>query len=164
MRRASDVGDVLHGVGRCVDEIHGIRADRDDGQCVMIGRESQAVYQQLASIERTKTCWQRIPEPDHTEQLVIDRIGDRDCVRELLGGIDPIAVTDRNVGIGGGARDLPGPSISPIRQSCRNQEDCQIRGALHVTAPCLVRCADWISYLSRCTGGPDGEAVASGRG
>jgi hypothetical protein len=44
---------VLDGVGRGVDEIHGIRADRDHGKGTMIGRKSQAVHQQLAAIERT---------------------------------------------------------------------------------------------------------------
>jgi hypothetical protein len=50
----------------------------------MIGRKSQAVHQQLAAIERTETRRQRIAEPDHAEQLVVDGIGDRDCVGELL--------------------------------------------------------------------------------
>jgi hypothetical protein len=42
----------------------------------MIGRESQAVYQQLAAVERTETGRQRITEPNDTEQLVIEGIGD----------------------------------------------------------------------------------------
>ena len=108
MRRAPDIGDVLDGVGRGIDEIHGIRADRDHGNGAMIGRKSHAVHQQLAPIERTETGRQRIAEPDHAEQLVVDGIGDRDRVRELLRGVDAIAMADRDVGIGGSARDLSG--------------------------------------------------------
>ena len=52
----------------------------EDGLITRNASASLAVYQQLTAIEWTKTCRQRIPEPDHAEQLVIDRIGDRDCV------------------------------------------------------------------------------------
>jgi len=38
MRRAPDIRDVLDGVGRGIDEIHGIRADRDHGKGAMIGQ------------------------------------------------------------------------------------------------------------------------------
>jgi hypothetical protein len=41
---------VLDGVGRGIDEIHGIRADRDYGKGAMIGRKAQAVHQQLTPV------------------------------------------------------------------------------------------------------------------
>ncbi len=118
--RAPHVGDVLDGVGCGIDEIHGVRADRDHGKGAMIGRKTQAVHQQLAAIEGAEARRQRVAEPDNAEQLVVDGISDRDCVRKLLGGVDAIAVADRDVGIGGSARHLSGTGISRTHENCRN--------------------------------------------
>src|SRR5262245_21638179 len=74
----------------------------------MIGREPKAVHQQLTAVKRTEIGGQRIAEPDNAEQFVVEGIGDRYGVRELLRGIHAVAMTDRNVGIGGSARDLSG--------------------------------------------------------
>jgi hypothetical protein len=65
----------------------------------MIGRKAQSVHQQLAAIERAEARRQWIAQPDDPEQLVVDRIGDRHGIGELLGGVDAIAMADRNVGI-----------------------------------------------------------------
>ena len=149
VRRASDVSDVLDRVGRGIDEIHRIRADRHHRKGAVIGRKPQAVYKQLAAIERTEARRQRIAEPDHAEELVVDGIGHRDGVGKLLSGVDAIAMADRNVGIGGSAWDL---SAAAYRAPTRNygcQKSCQIGGALHITAPWLERSIDSIRSAAR---------------
>src|SRR5262249_11556782 len=133
--RAPEVSNVLDGVGRGVDETHGVRADRNDRNGAMIGRKSQAVHQQLAPIEGTEASRQRIAKPNHTEKLVVDGVSDRNRVRELLRGVDAIAMTDRDVRIGGSTRDLPGRGALRATENCRGQESCQPSGAFHITAP-----------------------------
>ena len=108
MRRAADIGRVLHGVGRGVDEGHGIAADRDDRDRLVIGRVAHAVDEDLAFVERTEIAGLRIAEADHAEELVVDRVSHRHGVGELLGGIDPVAMADRNVRIRCGAGRLSG--------------------------------------------------------
>ena len=67
-------------------------------------------------------------------------IGDRDRVGELLGGVDAVAVADRDVGIGGqppGA--CPAPRRLRGRTHCRaSTSSASIEMRVHVTAPCLV--------------------------
>src|SRR5712692_11657600 len=46
---------MLHRIRSCVDEAHGVGANRDDHECAVIWRESQAVNQQLPAIERAQT-------------------------------------------------------------------------------------------------------------
>src|SRR5262245_20470923 len=123
------------------------------------GEKPKAVHQQLAAIERAETRRQWIAESDHAEQLVVDGIGDRDGVGELLGGVDAIATADRNVGIGGSAWDLSGRGILRANENRRNQEDCQIRDALHVTAPWLDWWADSISVRSVALTAPPAAKV-----
>jgi hypothetical protein len=63
-------------IGRRIDEAHGIRADRDDGERVMIRREAHAVCQDLSLVERAQIRGRRIAEPDHAKELVVHRIDD----------------------------------------------------------------------------------------
>ena len=73
VRRAPDVSDVLDRVGRGVDEVHGIRADRDHRDGSMIRREPKAMHQQLTAVKRTEIGRQRIAEPNNAEQFVVER-------------------------------------------------------------------------------------------
>ena len=66
----------------------------------MIGRKAHAVHQHLPLVERAEIAGLGIAEPDDAEQLVVDGIGDRDRVGELLGGIDAVVMADRDVGRG----------------------------------------------------------------
>ena len=68
VRRPPDIRDVLHRVGRGVDERDRVRADRDDGEGATIGRETHAVHQQLPPIERTQVRRRRVAQPDDTEE------------------------------------------------------------------------------------------------
>jgi hypothetical protein len=165
--RAPDVSDMLDGVGRGVDETHGIRSDRDHRNGAMVGRKSQAVHQQLAPIEGAEAGRQRIAKPNHTEKLVVDGVGDRNRVRELLRGVDAIAMTDRDVRIGGSTRDLPGRGALRATENCRSQESCQTSAALHITAPWLDRWVERISIRSAALTAPAlakvGTAAAADR-
>ncbi|MBO9135353.1 hypothetical protein J5289_20125 [Rhizobium sp. B230/85] len=89
VRRAVHLGRVLDGIRRSIDERHGIRADRNDGDRLVVGREAHAVDENLALVERPQIARLRIAELDHTKKFVVDRIGDRHGVGELLGGVNP---------------------------------------------------------------------------
>ena len=108
VRRAADIGRVLHRVGRGVDEGDGIAADRDDRDRLVIGRVAHAVDENLPLVERAEIAGLRVAEADHAEELVVDRIGHRHRVGELLGGVDPVAMADRDVRIGCGTGGLSG--------------------------------------------------------
>src|ERR1700761_2023546 len=68
------------------------------------------MHQELAAIERAEIARLRIAQADHAQQFVADRIGDRDRVGKLLGGIDAVGMADRNIGGGGGAGRLASES------------------------------------------------------
>ncbi len=80
MRRAADIGHVLDGVRRGVDEAHRVRSDRNHCQRAMIGRISQAMDENLPLVERAEIGRLRIPQLDHAEELVIDRVRHREGV------------------------------------------------------------------------------------
>ena len=98
MWRAANVGDVLHRIGRRVDEGDGVRPDRNNDDGAVVRREPHAVDQKLSSVERAEVRWQRIPESNDAEQLVVGRIGDRHRIGELLGRVDAVVVADGDVG------------------------------------------------------------------
>ena len=54
VRRAADIGHVLHRIGRGVDEGHRIRADRDHRERPVIRRVAHAVHQHLPLVERAE--------------------------------------------------------------------------------------------------------------
>ncbi|MEY9504428.1 hypothetical protein ABIE87_003986 [Bradyrhizobium diazoefficiens] len=56
------------------------------------------MHENLALVERAEIAGLRVAEPDHPKQLVVDRVGHRDRVRELLRGIDAVVMADRNIG------------------------------------------------------------------
>ena len=64
----------------------------------MVGREAQAVHQDLTAVQRAEIRRLRLAQPDDSEQRVVGRVGDRDRVRELLGSVDPVAVAHRDIG------------------------------------------------------------------
>ena len=74
----------------------------------MIRRETHAVDQHLTLVKRREIAGLGIAEPDDTEQGVVDGIGDGHRVGELLRSVNAVVVTDRNVGRGCRARNLPG--------------------------------------------------------
>src|SRR4030081_3915075 len=74
----------------------------------MVRREAHAVDQNLSFVERAEITGLRIAEADDAVQLVVDGIGHRDGVGELLRGIDAVAMGDRNVWIGCRSRRLAG--------------------------------------------------------
>ena len=100
MRRAADIGGVLDRIGGGVDEGHGVGADRDHREVLWSGEKPMPWTSNLALVERAEIARLRIAEADDAEQLVVDGIGDRNGVGELLGGIDAVAMADRNIGIG----------------------------------------------------------------
>jgi hypothetical protein len=108
VRRPADVGHVLHGVGGRVDESHRVAADRHDGNRPVVGREAHSMHQHLSTVERAQIARLGIPEANHSQELVVGRVGDRDGVGELLGGVDAVTVADRNVRVGGRAGGLSG--------------------------------------------------------
>jgi hypothetical protein len=108
MGRAADIGGVLHRIGGGVDKSHGIAADRDDGDHLVIWREPHAVHEKLPLVERAEIAGLRVAETDHADELVVIRIGHRNGVRELLGGVDPVAMADWNIRVRCSARGLSG--------------------------------------------------------
>ncbi len=73
-------GHMLDGIRRGVDEGHRIRSDRNHRKRAMIGRITQAMDENLPLVERTEIGRLRIPQLDHAEELVIDRVGHREGV------------------------------------------------------------------------------------
>ena len=113
MRRPSHVGDVLDRVRRGFDECDRIRADGDYRQRTVIGGEAHAVHEHLSTVERAEICGLRVTQTDDAEQLVIDGIDDRNGVRELIGAVDPVAMTDALRLLG--QRGLHGADLLPLR-------------------------------------------------
>ena len=70
MRRAPDIGRVLHGIGRGIDERHRVRTDRDRRQRLTIGREAHAVDKQLPLVERAEVGGGLVAELDDAEQRI----------------------------------------------------------------------------------------------
>ena len=66
----------------------------------MIGRIAEAMDENLAPVERAEISRLRIAELDDAEQLVVDGIGHRERIRELLGRINAVVMADRNIGGG----------------------------------------------------------------
>jgi hypothetical protein len=101
----------------------------------VIERKSHAVDQNLAAIERAEISGLRVAEPDDAEELAVDGIGDRDGVGKLFGGIDAIAMADRDVRIAGGAGHLSCPALSGGGAENNRQRRRPHHDARHVTAP-----------------------------
>jgi len=100
---------------------HAARRERHD---VLIEHLAHAVHQQLTAIERTQVARRRIAEPDDPEKLVVGRIGDGHRVRELLRGVDTIAMADRHVRIGCRPRRLSAPrGLDVEERGCGEQCD-----------------------------------------
>ena len=122
VRRTADIGHVLHRVGRGVDEGDRVRADRHDRERPVVGREAHAVHQDLTAVQRAEVLRLRLAQPDDAEQRVVGGVGDRDRVRELLGSIDPVAVTHRDIRGGGRCGGL-------ARERSRRGRDPRARSA-----------------------------------
>ena len=121
VRRAPDIGYVLYGGGRSIDESDGIRADRDDVDGAAIWRKAQPMHKQLALIKRTETGRRRVTEMDAAEQPVVRRIGNRDSVRVLLRRVNAVHMTDPYFGGGNSERRLARASIPPADKGCRGE-------------------------------------------
>src|SRR5262245_25872210 len=63
----------------------------------MIRRESHPVNQQLPSVERAEISRRRVTKANGAEHLVARRINDRHGVGELVGRVETVAVTYRDV-------------------------------------------------------------------
>src|SRR5215475_1634074 len=63
----------------------------------MVGRKTHAVHQQLPFVERAEIGSRGVAKSDDAEQFIIDRIDDRYRVRKLVGRVETIFVTDRDV-------------------------------------------------------------------
>jgi hypothetical protein len=134
VRRAPDVGGVLHRVGRGVDEGHRVRADRDDGERAVVRREAHAMHQHLAPVERAEVAGRWVAQADHAEQLVVHRVGDRHGVGELLGRVDPVPVAHGSVGVGSGTRRLAGVCAKSHGGQCSGCEQVNEAVFFHVVA------------------------------
>ncbi len=64
------------------------------------------MHEQLSPVEGTQVGRRRVAQADDAQQLVVDRVGNRDGVGELLGRVDAVATADRHVRIGGRAWGL----------------------------------------------------------
>jgi hypothetical protein len=89
------------------------------------------VDQNLSFIEWAEISRLRIAEPDDADQLIVEGIGDRNGVGELLGGIDPVAMADRNIRIGGRAGRLAGPSRGLSGETNTGEKTQRQKTALH---------------------------------
>ena len=104
-------------------------ADRDDRERLVVGRKAHAVHQHLPLVERAEIAGLGIAEPDHAEQLVVDGIGDRDRVGKLFGGVDAVAMADRNVRGGRGAGAWPAKAAAgDIRRALESRRSCRPAG------------------------------------
>ncbi len=99
VRRAADIGRMLHRIRSGVDEGDGIGADRNDRERLVVRREPHAVNQDLALVERAQIPRLGIAELDDAEQLVGRGVADGNRVGELLGGIDAVLAADRDIRI-----------------------------------------------------------------
>src|SRR5215475_14226011 len=63
----------------------------------MVGRKTHAVHQQLPFVERAEIGSRGVAKSDDAEQFIIDRIDDRYRVRKLVGRVETIFMTDRDV-------------------------------------------------------------------
>jgi hypothetical protein len=85
--------------------------NRDNHEGAMVGWEEHAVYEQLLTpfpIKWAQIAWYRLSEAEYVEELVVDRIGDGDGVRELI----PLYKRGLLTGISGEALD---PGACPAR-------------------------------------------------
>src|SRR5262249_31070171 len=117
VRRAPDISGVLYDVGCGIDEGDGIRADRHHSNGPVVRRIAQPMYQHLTVVERTEIARLRIAQPDHTEQRIACRIGNRNRVGKLLSRVDSVPMTDGNIRIGRRTRRLTRPT------GCRRGKD-----------------------------------------
>ncbi len=119
---APNISNVLHAIGRGIDEDHRIRTNCDNRDSAMIRRKPHAMHQQLTLVERTEIGRQRITKADGANELVVDGIGDRDSVGVLFGGVDAVLMADGNIGIGSGRRSLSSDSMACTDESCCEQQ------------------------------------------
>ena len=143
VRRAAHIGGVLDRIGRRIDESDGVRADRHDRKGPPVGRETHAVHQHLPFVERTEVRRLRLAEPDHAEELVRHRIRHRHGIRELLRGVDTIAVAQGNVGRGGGERRLTSERRPHAGQKGAGEQarhNAHLHGLLSLSSPPFSRC------------------------
>lgn len=90
--------------------LHDPYGGADDKGAVIRGKR-HPVHQHLPAIKRAEIHRARIAQMDNAEQDVIRRVDDRDRVRELLGGIHPVAMADRNVRARLGAGGCPAEAV-----------------------------------------------------
>src|SRR5258708_32607671 len=155
---APNISNVLHAIGRGIDEVHRIRTNCNNRDSAMIRRKPHAVHQQLALVKRTEIGRQRIAKADGANELVVDRIGDGDRVRVLFGGVDAILMADGNIGVGRGRGSLSGEGIADTDKTCRNQQNAEDYVVTHITAP-LSRLPYQISNRSSPQTGSDQATV-----
>ena len=79
----------------------------------MVGRETQAVNEQLPAIQGAEVAGRRIAEADHAQQRVVSGIRHRDGVGKLFGRVHPVAVGDGNF------RRRDGPGTWPAKAAAR---------------------------------------------
>ena len=63
----------------------------------MIRRITPAMDENLTLVERAEIGRLRIPQLDHAQEIVIDRVRHRDRIRELLRRRDAVVMADRDV-------------------------------------------------------------------
>src|SRR5262249_25037459 len=107
----------------------------------VIRREPHAVHEKLPLVERAEVAGLRVAETDHADELVVIRIGHRNGVRELLGGVDPVAMADWNIRVRCSARGLSGQGgggEKPGEQACKRKKaaghpvvSLVVSGAIH---------------------------------
>ena len=121
MRGTANISNMVHLVGRGVDEGDRVRPDRDDGDRTVIGREAHAMDKDLPFVERTEITWRGIAKADDAEQRVAGWIDHGDRVGELIRGVNAVMGAERYVGRAGAVGCLP--------SECRRQPtNCGARG------------------------------------
>jgi hypothetical protein len=139
VRRAADIGGLPDRVGRGIDEGHGVAADRDHRNGLMVRREAHAVDKHLSLIERTEIAGLRIAKPDNADELVVDRIGDRDGVGKLLRRINPVVMADGNIRIRRRSGRLPGPGRRLPSETDTREKTITQHGLRHLDRALMMR-------------------------
>jgi hypothetical protein len=151
---------MLDGIGGRIDERHRVGPDGDDRERAVVRRETHAVNQQLAPVQRTQVAGRGIAQPDHAEQPVVGRIGDGDGVRELLGRVDAVPVADGHVRRIQWPRAWPARAtlVMPVAPSISEKAKWHVGGArFHDRALHQCAWAEW-SWEAGCDG--DGVEAA----
>jgi hypothetical protein len=85
--------------------------------------------QELPSIEWTEVSGCRLAKSDYAQHRVACRIGNRNGIRKLLGCVDSVAMTYRDIRRAHRAWDLPCGGRGRDEFRCQREHECRTGGA-----------------------------------